>query len=220
MTRGQKPPPPAARHAMPSSRQSTWRRRSCRRPAAPWRTISSRGEASRRGCTDARPEWRDFVISEYDYSVTPMRDVVGVASRDARLFMVFDGRFKLIHAEGGFPADVVRPGERSRRVRRPGEGPRPRRRNRPRLYDCLARWGRRMSQRVTCSDTDVEARRGRSARRGVLPFLWDGSEVPEELTSAYRGPVAQNHLSSLRSQAGNPPWSYGKPQVKTNVRIR
>jgi len=51
-------------------------------------------------------------------------------------------------------------------------------------------------ERVTCSDTDVEARRGRSARRGVLPFLRDGSEVPEELTSAYRGPVAQNHLSS------------------------
>jgi arylsulfatase A-like enzyme len=46
--------------------------------------------------------WRDFVISEYDYSVTPMRTALGVSADDARLFMVYDGRYKLIHAEGGF----------------------------------------------------------------------------------------------------------------------
>ena len=53
-----------------------------------------------------------------------------------------------------------------------------------------------MSQRITRSDADIEAMRGRSFRRGILPFLKDGSEVPGALTSAYRGPVAQNHLSS------------------------
>ena len=52
-----------------------------------------------------------------------------------------------------------------------------------------------MSQRVTRSEADIEAMRGRSARRGILPFLKDGSEVAEELTRAYRGAVAQNHLS-------------------------
>lgn len=145
------------------------------------------------------PEWREFVISEYDYSVTPMRDVVGVTSRDARLFMVFDGRFKLVHAEGGFrpmlfdlkddpdeffdlaktdaSADVL-----------------------AKLYEYLGAWGRRMSQRVTRSDADIEAMRGWSARRGILPFLKDGSEVPADLTRKYRGPVAQNHLK----QSGEP----------------
>ena len=48
------------------------------------------------------PEWRRYAISEFDYSATPQADKLGVAPRDARLFMVFDGRFKLMHAEGGF----------------------------------------------------------------------------------------------------------------------
>ncbi len=141
------------------------------------------------------PDWREFVISEYDYSVTPMRDVVGVSSRDARLFMVFDGRFKLIHAEGGFRpmlfdlhSDAA---EFHDLAKQPGHE-----QVIARLYDHLGAWGRRMSQRVTRSDADIEAMRGRSARRGILPFLKDGSEVPEELTAKYRGPARQTHLKS------------------------
>ena len=140
------------------------------------------------------PDWRDFVISEYDYSIKPARDTVGVASRDARLFMVFDGRYKMIHAEGGFRPMLfdleTDPDEFDDLARGSGHEP-----EIARLYDCLARWGRRMSQRVTRSEADIEAMRGRSARRGILPFLKDGSEVPEKLTRAYRGAVAQNHLS-------------------------
>ncbi len=30
---------------------------------------------------------------------------------------------------------------------------------------------------------------------GILPFLKDGSEVPPELTEAYRGPAAQDYTS-------------------------
>jgi len=45
---------------------------------------------------------RDYVISEFDYSATPQCVKLGLEPRDARLFMVFDGRYKLMHAEGGF----------------------------------------------------------------------------------------------------------------------
>ncbi|KZM50372.1 sulfatase-like hydrolase/transferase [Labrenzia sp. OB1] len=140
------------------------------------------------------PDWRDYVVSEYDYSVTPMCKSLGVSSRDARLFMVFDGRYKLIHAEGGFRPmlfdlasdpeefhDLAKTGTHTAEI--------------DRLYDFLARWGRRMSQRVTRSDDDIAAMGGSSLRRGILPFLKDGSEVAEELTVAYRGPVAQDHVS-------------------------
>ena len=58
-----------------------------------------------------------------------------------------------------------------------------------RLYDQLAKWGRRVSQRVTKSDEDIKAMRGRSLRRGILPFLADGTEVDAELLSKYRGTV-------------------------------
>ncbi len=141
------------------------------------------------------PDWREIVISEYDYSVTPMRASLGVSSRDARLFMVFDGRYKLIHAEGGFRPMLfdlaTDPDEFDDLARWDTHGA-----EIERLYQHLARWGRRMAQRVTRSEADIEAMRGRSARRGILPFLKDGSEVPEELTQAYRGPVGQDHTAS------------------------
>ena len=146
------------------------------------------------------PAWRDFVISEYDYSSTPQCVKLGLEPRDARLFMVFDGRYKLMHAEGGFrpmlfdletdPEEIhdLAKGDTHQAVI-------------DRLYDHLACWGRRMSQRVTRSDAEIVANRGRSLRRGILPFLADGSEVPEELTRRYGGPVGQRFVGRGRNRS-------------------
>ena len=138
------------------------------------------------------PAWRDFVISEYDYSVTPQCVKLGLEPRDARLFMVFDGRYKLMHAEGGFRPMLfdlqTDPDEFDDLAK--GEAHKA---EIDRLYGYLAQWGRRLAQRVTKSEADIKAMRGRSARRGILPFLVDGSEVPEELTEKYRGPAPQRY---------------------------
>lgn len=141
------------------------------------------------------PDWRDYVISEYDYSATPQAVKLGIEPRDARLFMVFDGRFKLMHAEGGLRPmlfdlqedpdefhDLAKDDIHQAEI--------------DRLYDYLAQWGRRLSQRVTKSEDDIRAMRGRSVRRGILPFLVDGSEVPDELTEKYRGPAPKTFLES------------------------
>ena len=142
-----------------------------------------------------KPDWRDFVISEYDYSAKPECELLGVKPRDARLFMVFDGRWKMIHAEGGFRPmlfdlqtdpdefhDLAKSDTHQTEI--------------DRLYGLLANWGRRMSQRVTKSDADIVSQRGRSLRKGILTFLVDGSEVPNELTEKYAGPVRQVHNAS------------------------
>ena len=63
-----------------------------------------------------------------------------------------------------------------------------------RLYDHLATWGRRLCQRVTKSEDDIRAMRGRSLRRGIIPFLADGTEVHEELLVGYRGKVQQRFV--------------------------
>jgi len=139
-----------------------------------------------------RPEWRDYVVSEYDYAVRPFADDLVENPRDARLFMVFDGRYKLMHAEGGHRPmlfdletdpdefhDLCKDGAPQEIL--------------DKMYSHLAQWGRRMSQRVTLSDDDIRARRGRSARRGILPFLYDGSEVPAELTQFYRGTASGDY---------------------------
>jgi len=141
-----------------------------------------------------KPAWRDYVISEYDYSVTPQAGKLGVASRDARLFMVFDGRYKLMHAEGGMRPmlfdlqndpeefyDLAKGSDYSAEI--------------DKLYGDLHNWGLRMSQRVTKSESDIDAMRGRSMRRGILPFMVDGSEAPEELSEKYRGPIRQDYIS-------------------------
>ncbi|MCO6187929.1 sulfatase-like hydrolase/transferase [Rhizobium sp. L1K21] len=140
-------------------------------------------------------DWRKFVISEYNYSITPMRTALGVSSKDARLFMVFDGRYKMIHAEGGFrpmlfdlqndPDEFHDLGADDAYAEVCAS-----------LYEMLASWGRRDAQRVTRSEADLNAMRGASLRKGILPFLVDGSEVPEELTEKYRGPARQNFLKT------------------------
>ncbi|WP_370229310.1 sulfatase-like hydrolase/transferase [Cognatishimia sp.] len=134
------------------------------------------------------PDWREYAISEYDYSAMGAAAKLGVAPRDARLFMVFDGRFKMIHAEGGFRtmlfdlhSDPQEFHDLAKTDAHAGDI--------DRLYGYLAEWGRRLSQRVTVSDNAIKERRGKSARRGILPFLYDGSEVPEELIQKYVGPV-------------------------------
>jgi len=47
--------------------------------------------------------WRDHVFSEYDYSMQEARLTLGQPIPDCRLFMVFDGRWKYIHASGFRP---------------------------------------------------------------------------------------------------------------------
>jgi hypothetical protein len=123
------------------------------------------------------PAWRDYVISEYDYSATPQAAKLGVKPRDARLFMVFDGRYKMMHAEGGMRPmlfdlhkdpeefhDLAKGSDHNNII--------------DQLYLHLRNWGLRMSQRVTKSESDIIALRGRWKRWGILPFMVDGSEVP------------------------------------------
>jgi arylsulfatase A-like enzyme len=139
------------------------------------------------------PDWRDYVISEYDFSPTGQAEKLGLDPSECRLFMIFDGRYKMMHAEGGFRPmlfdlqsdpeefhDLAKGTDHQAEI--------------DRLYAMLAAWGRRCSQRVTKSDDDIRAMHGQSLRRGILPFLVDGSEVPEELTRAYRGKAGKTYL--------------------------
>ncbi len=139
------------------------------------------------------PAWREYAISEYDYSATPQCVKLGLEPRDARLFMVFDGRYKLMHAEGGLRPMFFDLQEDPEEFQDLAKGD-THAEEIDRLYGYLAHWGRRLAQRVTKSEDDIKAMRGHSLRRGILPFLADGSEVPEELTQKYRGTVAKSYL--------------------------
>ena len=134
--------------------------------------------------------WRKYVISEHDYSATPQAAKLGIAPRDARLFMIFDGRYKMMHAEGGFRPMLFDLKEDPEEYHDLAKG-QTHQNEIDRLYVDLGSWGRRLSQRVTKSDEDIVVSRGGSLRRGILPFLADGSEVDPELLRKYTGKVEE-----------------------------
>ena len=71
------------------------------------------------GFLEGRPpeQWRRHIISEYDYSMRGPRTRLNMPVADCGLVMVFDGRWKYVYAKTP-SAHALRPGKRSRRVRR------------------------------------------------------------------------------------------------------
>jgi arylsulfatase A-like enzyme len=123
-------------------------------------------------------DWREVVISEYDYSATMMAKWLGLAPRDARLFMVFDGRWKMMHAEGGIRPMLFDLAHDPDEVVDLGDDP-AFEAERARLYDHLARWARRQSQRTTISDDTILSMRGKSRRKGILLGVWNKADLPD-----------------------------------------
>lgn len=48
-------------------------------------------------------DWRTFAVSEYDYATRDARRALGIDQKDARLTMIYDGKWKYVHAEGFEP---------------------------------------------------------------------------------------------------------------------
>ena len=142
-----------------------------------------------------QPEPRDYVISEYDYSMSPIANKLGVSARDARLFMVADERWTFMHAEGGFPPMLFD------RLTDPNEfedlGRHPDYQDEVQAcYEKLHSWSMRVSQRTTLSDEELTERRGKSRRKGIVLGVSDNADIDEDLFLKYQGPARQNHLKS------------------------
>jgi arylsulfatase A-like enzyme len=119
--------------------------------------------------------WRRHVISEYDYSMRLARQTLNQPIPDCRLVMVFDGRWKMTHAEGfrpmlydlqSDPQELVDIGND------PANGA-----VISRLTDVMNTWARRHHARVTISDDTIAARAGGELRRGYAIGFWDQDEL-------------------------------------------
>jgi hypothetical protein len=135
--------------------------------------------------------WREYAISEFDYSATPMRVNLGIAPKNARLFMVADKRWKFMHAEGEgkdgpFPPmlfdlendpnefeDLGRSADHQDIIAM--------------MYERLGQWGIRMSQRTTKSEQDILNMTGKSVRKGIVLGGFTADEKDPELTVKFRG---------------------------------
>lgn len=129
---------------------------------------------------------RDAVFCEYDYSATPLAGRLGLHTKVARMFMVFDGRWKMVHFEGGFrpmlfdldsdPGEVDDLGASEAHAEIRGE-----------LYDKLFAWARRPGARTTISNATLMAARGKTARKGVLIGIVEEGDLEPELVAKYVG---------------------------------
>ncbi len=131
------------------------------------------------------PDWRDYVVSEYDYSLHPIASELVETPAEARLFMIADKRWKFMHAEGmrcqlfdmesdpNEYIDLWNSPEHADVIAL--------------MYDRLARWARRQSQRTTRSDADMLARRKSSKGVGIVIGVYDEDEIDPRLTPFYRG---------------------------------
>ena len=140
-------------------------------------------------------DWREYTISEYDFSITPMASRLDLAPKDARLFMVADHRWKFMHAEGGFPPMLFDlqndPHEFNDLGRDPAYGGAV-----ADCYDKLFEWARRSSQRTTISDQQISERRGKTRRKGIVLGIADDNAADEnaEILSRYRGKARQRFV--------------------------
>ncbi|MEM9230566.1 MAG: alkaline phosphatase family protein [Pseudomonadota bacterium] len=125
----------------------------------------------------AKTEWREFVVSEYDYSMRRARQILDQPVGDCRLVMIFDGRWKYIHAEGFRPMlyDLERdPDELTDLGGDPAyeaEG--------QRCAAMMREWARRHHNRVTVSDERITGRKGGELAKGLIVGFWDEAELSE-----------------------------------------
>ncbi|MEM7422263.1 MAG: sulfatase-like hydrolase/transferase, partial [Pseudomonadota bacterium] len=123
-------------------------------------------------------DWREWAVSEYDYSATPVAETLGMEPRDARLFMIADTRWKFMHAEGFRPMlfdmandpdeliDIAEDPDSAGVI--------------DMMYDRLLQWALRQPQRTTLSEADVRSMRGKSQRRGITLGIYDETEIDEK----------------------------------------
>lgn len=131
------------------------------------------------------PNWRPFAVSECDYSVRKVREVLGQPVKDCRMTMLFDGRWKYIHCEGFRPMlfDLqADPAELADLGDVPGLAD-----LRARFHESFCTWARAPHSRVTISDDAVIRRRGGDLRKGIFIGYWDTAEQAEALETGESG---------------------------------
>ena len=137
-------------------------------------------------CGDAPDGWRDYAVSEYDYSMSPIANKLGVSAKDARLFMIATKKWKFMHAEGGMPPMLFDlehdPDEFFDQGRNPEYQPAV-----DECYEMLRDWALRCDQRTTYTDEELVARRGKSRRKGITLGLKDISDAENDIFIKYKG---------------------------------
>jgi arylsulfatase A-like enzyme len=120
-------------------------------------------------------EWREYAISEYDYSCQVFRPQTGREPLDCRSYMVVTKEWKLVHAPGYPPVlfDLINdPNELTDLGRSPAYAE-----TRQSLFNLLAEWALQYRQRETWSEAHNLKMTGMEEKLGVLIGYWDEKDA-------------------------------------------
>ncbi|MCB1339497.1 MAG: sulfatase-like hydrolase/transferase [Pseudooceanicola sp.] len=135
---------------------------------------------------------RDYVICEYDYSASPVADMLKAGPREGVMFMVANRKWKLIHCEGGHRPILFDLENDPQELTDLGTSQHPDHLDAiDTMYAHLFAWTRRVSQRTTRSEEQLVAMRTKARRRGIVLGVYDENDVPLDLTVKYRGRKAR-----------------------------
>jgi arylsulfatase A-like enzyme len=128
---------------------------------------------------------RDVVISEYDYSCRLARETLGRDIPDCRLQMIFDGRWKMMRAEGFRPLlfDLETDPQELEDL---GANP-DYKTHVDRLSERLLSWATENHARITRSDQDIEDFAGTEYHIGILIGFWDEEDLQDAAENDHGG---------------------------------
>jgi arylsulfatase A-like enzyme len=122
-------------------------------------------------------DWRKVVFSEYDYAMQDVRVMLGQPVERCRLFMVYDGRWKYIHASGFRPMLYDLESDSQELTDRGAD---------PacasviaRLQSVLFEWALHPKGHITTSNEKIAAYASQQmqVKNGVLIGIWDEAEL-------------------------------------------
>ncbi|MEO1550687.1 MAG: alkaline phosphatase family protein [Pseudomonadota bacterium] len=119
--------------------------------------------------------WRAHCISEYDYATRDARRAVGVDQSDARMVMVFDGRWKYVHVETMRPLlfDLQTDPDELHDL---GDSP-AHQAEVTRLRDVHFAWARQHHTRITRAPQIIEKMTDAREPEGIYIAYWDQQEL-------------------------------------------
>ena len=127
-------------------------------------------------------EWRNWAISEYDYSTREARRIIGNAQEDARLIMICDRRWKFVHCEGFRPMLFDLEADPEELV---DLGASPEHEEvRARMSDAIFEWARRHHTRITMHPYKIERMTDREPP-GILIGIWDEEHFMKEFEKPF-----------------------------------
>ena len=121
------------------------------------------------------PIWREYCVSEYDYATRDACSALQIDERDARLVMIFDGRWKYVHIETMHPllydlktdpGELMNLGNDSKHASQIA-----------RLSTLHFEWARRHHSRITLGSATINAMAANKEPPGILIGYWDQKEL-------------------------------------------